>query len=167
MLLDFSISLSGDTLVVGTGEKNLDTQQVERRMAIVYQRYNSTWIQQANLAQGYEQAASTGQGWTTALAGDVVVTGEPEINTSEPAWGLARVFSRDGSAWNLWAELYPFPTVGQNLGQARFGYALAFDGETLAISAPWKDDPEPQAGAVYVFDFVGKTNVQREWQVYR
>lgn len=139
-----SISLSGDTLVVG---------------ARVYQRYHTTWVQLADLAQ-YEDP---GLDWTTALSGDVLIAGRQSIST----WGPAKVFRRNHSTWDQWAELNPLGIGGENIAGARFGYAVAFDGETLAISARNESDPEPQAGAVYVFDFVGKTNVQQEWQVYR
>lgn len=131
--------------------------------------------------EAYVKAGNTGVGdlfgLATALSGDTLVVGAPgegssatgvnpgsgaEADNSAPYGGAVYVFVRRGSTWAQQAYLKASNTdAGDN-----FGYAVAIDGDTLAVGALGEassatgvnpgaageaDDAFPQAGAVYVF----------------
>lgn len=62
--------------------------------------------------------------------------------------GAVYVYRREGGAWVPDARLAP----GDARAGAKFGFALAMDGDTLAVGAANDDGAGPRAGAVYVFE---------------
>ena len=44
----------------------------------------------------------------------------------------------------------------------RFGSAIALDGETMMVGAPWEDSPYASSGAVYVYRREGATWIERQ-----
>ena len=160
------LSLDGDTLAVGSVDKNAVT---------VYSRDSGTWKWQADVA-----AADGGHGdlfgISVALSGDgntlvvgaidedsisIGVNGDA-LDNSAPRSGAAYVFTRDsGGVWTQEAYLKASNTDAGDL----FGLitALSEDGNTLAVAAPDEDsaatgvngdqsnNSQADSGAVYVF----------------
>jgi len=85
--------------------------------------------------------------------GGFLVVGAFRNDDVAPDAGKAYVFERGVGAWSQMDEL--FAPDGE--GADRFGFAVAIDGDTLAIGAPdaRKDAGNPTAGAVYVFTYPG------------
>jgi hypothetical protein len=181
-----SISLSGDTLVVGApGESSnatgVDGNQIDESAATsgaayIFVRSGTTWSQQA-----YLKASNTGNsdmfGNIVTLSGNTAVVGAfqedsnatgidgDQTNNSAITAGAAYVFVRSGSTWSQQAYLKASNAGGGD----SFGNALALSGDTLMVGASQEDsnatgidgnqsdDSAAAAGAVYVFIRSGST----------
>ncbi len=149
-----SVSVSGDTLVVGayieasnaTGVNGdqADNSAVRSGAAYVFVRPpgGTTWIQQA-----YLKASNTGAsdqfGWSVAVSGDKVVVGAyqegsnatgingNQANNTAPEAGAAYVFVRTGTVWSQQAYLKASNTDASDL----FGFAVAISGDTVVVGA--------------------------------
>ncbi len=91
-----SVSISGNTVVVGAPGKNTNTGA-----AYVFVRSGTTWTQQAELTAS-DGVSGDSFGWSVSVYGNTVVVGSPwqNINT-----GAAYVFVRSGTTWSQQAEL--------------------------------------------------------------
>lgn len=92
-------------------------------------------------------------GNSLALQGDHLVIGAFNADTPEPSSGAAYVFTRTSTLWSQQAR-FPDAASGLNLDleyEDQFGYAVAIDASTVAVTAPRDDDAAEDAGAVYVF----------------
>lgn len=165
-----SVSLSGDTLVVGasledSNAKVVDGDQQDNTAsksgaAYVFVRNGTTWSQQAYL-KGPEQAASDTFGSSVVVSGDTIAVGAPNTDASAALanTGLVYVFSRRGTTWRHQASLRSNHPGVNDL----FGSSLAMSGDTLAVGAVFEDsnaktingdetnDDAKDSGAVYVF----------------
>ncbi len=180
-----AVAVSGDTVIVGApGEDgsttgvggHTDEGALGSGAAYVFERDGSTWSQQA-----YVKASNTGTGdlfgWSVAASDDVFaigalledssstgIDGEQLGNTATSA-GAVYVFARDGASWSQQAYVKATNTDQHD----QFGYALALDGDTLAVGA-WSedsgatgvdgdasDDGTDDSGAAYVYVRDGTT----------
>lgn len=194
----YSIALSGDgnTLAVGapreaspaTGiDGNQGSNAASHAGAVyVFVRDAGTWAQQAyvkasNTDAGDEFGTSVAlshDGSTLAVGarledGAATGIGGNQASNGAPNAGAAYVFVRDASTWTQHAYLKASnTTAGDQFG---YGVALAADGQTLAVGAPFEDsgasgingnqgdDSAPNAGAVYVFVRGGGSWVQQAY----
>ncbi len=187
-----SVSLSGDTLVVGASQEDSQATGVggdessegakDSGAAYVFVRSGTTWTQQA-----YLKASNTGAGdWfghAVAVSGDTVVVGAPwedsaatgvggtQSDDSSGNAGAAYVFVRSGTTWTQQAYL-----KASNTGVSDwFGIALAISGDTLVVGATGEDsdargvngdqgnDNGGGTGAAYVFVRSGTTWSQQAY----
>ena len=105
----------------------------------------ATWDEQAKLTAS-DAAAKDGFGGSVAVSGNTVVVGAPL--DSEGGWdsGSAYVFVRSGGSWNQQAKLTASdPAIGD-----RFGWAVAVNGDTAVVGAPYKGTHN-DTGSAYVF----------------
>ena len=135
-----SVSISGDTALVGTG--------YARNAAYVFMRSGSTWSQQAKLTAS-DAALGDNFGTAVSINGDAAVVGSE--NSDGPGgsgvhsnWGAAYVFARAGSTWSQQAKLTSSSGVNHNF----FGRSVFISGDTAVASATKEQ-------AVYVFMRVG------------
>lgn len=115
-----------------------------------------TVTQQAKLLPS-DSVAPYRFGTSVAIDGDTVVVGAPDDSddgVSLPS-GAAYVFTRSGSVWNLQAKLTP----NEDAHGYEFGNAVAIDGDTIVVGAPYDYNPESgiQAGSIYIFTREGTT----------
>ncbi len=129
----FSVSLVGDTAIIGTEYKDA---------AYVFVRSGNEWAQQQELI-----VAAPNFGNSVAISGDTVLVGAPEqeIRTHEQQ-GAAYVFVRNNGVWTQQQEL---TENGATLDH--FGWSVALYGETALIGVPHKGYPKQGQGAAYVF----------------
>jgi len=175
-----SLSLSGDTLVVGAAGEDgaatgvdgneADDSAAGAGAAYVFTRSGSSWSQQA-----YVKASNTDAGdafgQSVAVDGDTLLVGASleasdatgvdgnEADDSAAGAGAAYVFTRSGSSWSQQAYVKASNT---DAGDG-FGGTVALSGETAAVAAAGEDgaamgvggddtsDGAPGAGAVCVF----------------
>ena len=188
------ISLSGDTKVVtalgeDSGATGIDGDQSDRSgngsgAAYVFVRdENGSWTQQAYLKQSNTEARDN-FGFSCAVDGDTVVIGArwedsnargangDQSDNSSFHPGAAYVFVRSGTTWTQQAYLKASNTPpfddGFDNGDS-FGVAVAIDGDTIVVGAPYEDsgsrgvngDGENNdvwdSGAAYVFTRNGTT----------
>jgi hypothetical protein len=146
------VAIDGDTVVVGAIAEDSAANGVngdqasnaatDSGAAYVFARSGGVWSQQA-----YLKASNTGTfdafGLDVAVSGDTVVVGAPDegsaasgvngdqANNSAPDSGAAYVFTRAGGAWSQQAYL----KASNTRAGASFGWGLALEGDTLAVSA--------------------------------
>ena len=93
-----SVSISGDTVVVGAYGAALATQGPDTGAAFVYQGSGTTWTKQARLT-----ASDAGEhdelGISVAISGDIVVVGAQRDDDAGPNAGSAYVYQRSGVTW--------------------------------------------------------------------
>jgi FG-GAP repeat len=155
-----SVSLSGDTVVVGAyGEASNATgvngdqsdNSARSGAAYVFGRSGTTWHQQA-----YLKASNTGFGdsfgWSVAVSGDTAIIGAPgeasnaigvngnQSDDSAISAGAAYVFVRNGTDWSQQAYLKASNTdIPDRYFADGFGYAVAISGDTAVIGARYED----------------------------
>lgn len=136
-----SISISGDTLVVGS------PGGASGGAAYIFHWNGVNWGQQAKLTadDGHE---GDGFGLTVSISGDTVVVGAPLNNDEAVLAGAAYVFRRNGMNWNQQAKLTANDAAAGDL----FGFSVAISGDTVLIGAP-EDDAD--SGAAYIFQWNG------------
>jgi hypothetical protein len=178
------VAIDGDTIVVGAPSEasnatgingnQADNSSAASGAAYVFSRAGATWSQQA-----YLKASNTGSadtfGSSVAVDGDTIVVGAlgedsnatsvngNQADNSVGNAGAAYVFTRTGLTWTQQAYL-----KASNTGNSdQFGYAVAVDGDTIAVGAFGEsssasgingnqaDDSAAGSGAVYVFTRAG------------
>jgi len=143
----FSVSVSGDTAVVGAfGEDGLTGS------AHVFTRSGTTWTEEAKLT------ASDGVirdlfGVSVAISGDTAVVGAfgDESSNNELRTGAAYVFTRSGTTWTEEAKL----TASDRTAFDAFGFSVSVSGDTAVVGANTAD--EEFTGAAYVYTRSGTT----------
>ena len=138
-----SVSLSGDTAVVGAGLDDSATGS-----AHVFVRSGSGWTEQCVLTAS-DATVGDRFGYAVAVCGETVVVGA-EVNGGS---GAVYVFVRTGATWTEQAKL----TASDAAAGDWFGHSVALDGDTLAVGAPYDDLGQGglDRGSVYVFTRAG------------
>lgn len=158
----WALAVDGTTALVGAPRRN---EPEDRSGAVyVFERNDGGWRETDRLA-AEDSRAGAWFGMSVALSGDWAAVGAGELSGQVPAgeiavvragkapWsrtaprlatGSVYVFQRRAGAWTLVKRL-----VGGGAGfGARFGTAVALDGDHLAVGAPGEGEG---AGAAYVF----------------
>jgi len=187
-----SVSVSGDTLVVGASLEDSNAVGVNGNQAdnsangagaaFVFIRSGVGWSQQA-----YLKASNTGAadqfGRAVAMSGDTVVVGAfseasnatgvngNQANESASGAGAAYVFVRSGALWSQQGYLKASNTgVGDS-----FGWSVAVSGDTVVVGAldesssasgvngDQADNLASDSGAAYVFVRSGATWTQQAY----
>jgi len=132
-----SVSISGDTVIVGTVE---DTKKGQNAgSAYVYVRTSGAWSQQAKLLP---MDGSEGQlfGTSVATSGDMAVVG---------AFGddSAYVFARTGETWSQQTKIQPIELGGG------FGGSVSINAKTVLIGANRDRVNGSNSGSAYITDY--------------
>ncbi|WP_255170519.1 right-handed parallel beta-helix repeat-containing protein [Natrononativus amylolyticus] len=139
-----AVSLDGDTAIVGAHLE--DERGFQAGAAYVFTRDGETWSQEAKLtAEDGENLDHFGV--SVALDGNRALVSAPYRAENGNWTGAAYVFARDGETWSQEAKL----TAEDGAERDRFGLAVALDGDTALVSAPYHDENGEDAGATYVF----------------
>lgn len=178
-LFGTSVSIQGDTLVVGASGEDLNTEDVHTTIqsggaVYVFERDPKTgvWTEKDYLT-AFNAGHSDYFGWSVSLSGDTLAIGaygensdgvDPDNDFYNQS-GAVYVFEREPEtgAWEYQAFL-----KGDSLDDDEFGYKVALEDDTLVISAHREDsdgtDPTnhlaEDSGAVYVFERDPRTG---EW----
>ncbi|MDN5864112.1 MAG: Ig-like domain-containing protein, partial [Gammaproteobacteria bacterium] len=150
-----SIALDGTTALVGAWNAEAGAN-ILQGAAYVFEKSGSAWTQTAKLvaSDGAAQdrfGSAVALDGTTALVGAFVATVSSEDNA-----GAAYVFEESGGAWAQTAKLVPSDLAED----FEFGYAVALDGGSALVSAPFAHSPpgsppDVGIGAVYLFEESG------------
>ncbi len=145
-----SVAVSGDVVVVGAPGEEIGAH-ADAGAAYVFERDaggEDAWGQVARLTAGVA-AAERRFGLAVAVDGGTAVVGAPGDPGALLFVGSARVFERDAAGdWNAVAELAP---AGGATGDF-FGFAVAVDGGTVLVGAPFADPAGLYSGSAYVFE---------------
>jgi hypothetical protein len=149
-----SVSLSGDTVVVGA--RGNDDGGSASGSAYVFTRSGGTWTQQAKL-NADDAAAEDYFGWSVAVSGDAVVVGAPGDDDDGSFSGSAYVFTRSDSTWSQQAKLNADDAAADD----NFGWSVAVSGDMVVVGAYQDDDGGNESGSAYVFTRSGSTWIQQ------
>jgi len=152
-----AVAVSGDSVVVGVPSK-IEPGGASQGAAYVFVRSGAGWIQQAKLkADPPRNGAEFGS--AVDISGNTIVVGAwRETVAPNDTQGAAYVFVRSGTVWTQQARLL----ASDGAFNDQFGSAVAIDGETIAIGAPFDDVGANQnQGSVYVFTRSGANWTQQ------
>lgn len=175
-LFGAAVAIAGDTIVIGANREDsaatgvdgnpADQSASRSGAAFVFKRSGSTWTQQAYL-KASDTAANAEFGSSVGIFEDTIVVGAPLAAGNA---GAAYLFRRNGSTWSPEARV----NASNAATGARFGYAVAISGNSVAIGARGEasaatgiggnqaDSSAPEAGAVYVFSNSGGNSWPQE-----
>ena len=153
-----SVAVHEDTIVVGAPEQTTPANGA----AYIFTKPANGW------ADGTETAKLAGQsngdrfGRSVAVHGDTVVVGAHEEGANDQ--GEAYVFTKSAATgvWDDWDKKKANDatarlTASDRANGDRFGRAVAMDGDTIVVGAPYNDyddtdgDTDDDEGAAYVF----------------
>ena len=141
----FSVSISGDTVVVGAHWN--DDNGPDSGSAYIFVRSGATWSEQAKLTAS-DGSAGDRFGTRVAISGDTVAVGaeddDPIIGTD---CGKVYVFVRSGTTWAEQAQL----TASDAAAGALFGWNVAVLGDTIVVGAPNDVENGVDSGSVYIY----------------
>ncbi len=154
-----SVSISGDTLVVGAWNEasaatgvngnQADNSSPLAGAAYVFARSGGTWTQQAYLkadSHAFNAALNSqsfGFGYSVSIAGDTVVVAAPlaaffPYTTPTGASNAEKVFVFTRSAAGAWTQQAAIPATNLNpIDVGAFGLSVAVSGEALVIGDPF------------------------------
>lgn len=152
-LFGFAVTLQGDTAVIGAYQADVGGS-IDQGATYIFSRSGTTWSQADKLTAGLG-AAGDEFGFSVALDGGTALVGAPldDIGGNVDEGGVY-VFTRAGGNWTESALLTA------QLGSAgdEFGSAVALDGGTALIGAPYTDLVfSIDRGAAYVFTGSGNS----------
>ncbi len=157
-LLGISVAVSGDTLIVGAYEANVDGN-TNQGAAYIFTRNGASWSQQQKLVAA-DGAAADRFGYSVALDGGTALVGAHRANVDGNSdQGAAYVFTRSGANWSQQWKL----VAGDGAGGDNFGYSVALDGQTALVGARWANiGGNSNQGAAYVFTRSGASWSQQQ-----
>jgi hypothetical protein len=157
-----SVSISGDTLVVGAWAEDGGAGDPLRYAGAAYvfarnQGGADTWGEAAILRASDAQAGDE-FGWSVSISGDTIVVGVlyEDGGAGDPCSnaGAAYVFERNEGGADNWGEAAILRASDAQAGD-EFGWSVSISGDTIVVGAPWAyggaGDPLPDIGAAYVF----------------
>ena len=147
-----SVAVHEDTIVVGAPEEDTGA----RGSAYIFTKPANGWAGMTETAALRGQLGGDRFGSSVAVYGATVVVGTPEEGTNDR--GEAYVFTKRAATgvWDDWhnkkantatAKLTAFDRADND----RFGRAVAMDGDTIVVGAPYNDDDGDSSGSAYVF----------------
>jgi MYXO-CTERM domain-containing protein len=147
----YVVSLSGDTALAVA--PSADTGTPDLGAAYVFVRSGGGWGEQAKLIPAPPPGPSTAYDWGASLSGDTAV-----VSRYRPYFGTAHVFVRAGTTWSEQAMLVS-PAAGPYADDDGFGSAVAVEGDTLVVGAPFAGGSPPwaESGAACVYERTGTT----------
>ena len=158
-----SVSISGDTIVVGAWQENggAGDPAFQSGAAYVYERNQGgadNWGEVAILRASDAQA-SDWFGSSVSISGDTIVVGAhgEDGGPGDPIGGsgAAYVYGRNEGGADNWGQVTVIRASDAQTGD-RFGDAVAIHGDIIAVAAGGENggagDPIDNAGAVYVYE---------------
>ncbi len=152
-LFGFSVSTDGERMLVGAiGDA---TSGRSSGASYVFRFDGSSWIEEQKLAAS-DAAELDYFGWSVSLDGDLALVGAQGDDDDARDSGSSYVFRREGSSWGEEAKL----TAGAASIGARFGWAVALEGDAALIGATGAG--ASFEGAAYLYRFDGSTWVEAQ-----
>ncbi len=143
----YSVTISGDTIVVGAYSKGTD-----RGAVYVFDRDNGgtdNWgevkILTASDAANYDKF-----GYSVSIEGNTIAAGASSKVGSGIDRGAAYVFDRDNGGTDNWGEVKKL-TASDTEDNDYFGYSVSIEGDTLVAGANNEGGSGSGRGAAYVF----------------
>ena len=146
--LSNSLSVSGDTLVVGA--YLADVVGIDSGAAYVFDRNGGTWTEQVKLVPS-DAASKDLFGQAVSLDGDAIIVGSFFDDDLGSHSGSAYIFRGSGSVWSEEAKL--LASDGAEADQ--FGFSASISGNVVVVGAPFDDDAGLDSGSAYIYRWNG------------
>ena len=140
-----SVSLSGDTLVVGASDD--DDKGFQSGSAYIFYRNQGgidNWGEVAKLTAS-DGAAEDWFSYSVTLSGDTVVVGADYDDDNGLSSGSAYIFYRNQEGTDNWGEVAKL-TASDGAEGDHFGWSVSLSGDTLVVGASWDS-----SGSAYIF----------------
>lgn len=145
-LFGYSVSISGNYIIVGAKNKNAGGYNSQGKAYIFY-RTGSAWSQQAILTAA-DAASGNNFGYSVSISGDYAVVGTPgKMIEGKQLVGKAYVYNRTGTTWSLQAEI----TASERDRFDDFGSSVSISEDNIVIGAPQGHLATDSKGKAYVF----------------
>jgi len=147
-----SVSISGDTIVVGAVYSN-DDNGVESGSAYVFYRNEGgtdNWGQIKRITPS-DSAAGKFFGVSVSISGDTLVAGAVFDDDNGTEAGAAYFFYRNQGGVDNWGEVQKITASDGSAGDW-LGYPVSISGDTVAIGAMKSDDNGSNSGSAYLFE---------------
>jgi hypothetical protein len=143
-----SVSISGDTAIVGAPEANGSSSY--SGSAYIYQFDGSQWIEVTKLL------ASDGEsydsfGGNVSISGDTAIVGASGDDDNGSSSGSAYIYQFDGSQWIEVTKLL----ASDGESSDSFGGNVSISGDTAIVGAIGGDDNGSSSGSAYIYQFDG------------
>ena len=139
-----SVSLSGDTLVIGAPLDRPTPSTFQGGSAYVFTRSGTTWSQQAKLISPHPTLQGN-------FANSVAVNGDTTVIGAARNERAAYVFTRTGTTWSQQSKLAPDVADAD----VQFATSVAIKGDTVAVGAVDLAATGTPKGSAYVFSRTG------------
>jgi hypothetical protein len=142
----WALALDGDTALVGAYIDDV-IANTNQGSAYIFERDGAIWTQQAHLIAP-DGAAGDEFGVSVAIDDDTALVGTWGMVSGAVRPGSVYVFTRAETIWSLQQTL----TASDGVPGDHLGYAVALEGDTALVGAPWDDvSANIDQGSVYVF----------------
>ncbi|MDD4308326.1 MAG: putative Ig domain-containing protein, partial [Thermoplasmata archaeon] len=156
-LFGVSVSVSGDTIVVGACRDDVD--EIDEGSAYVFTRnYGGAdnWGQVKHIA-AYDRSAGDYFGASVSVSGDTIVVGASNDFVGTNSYqGSAYVFTRNNGGADNWG-LVTNITAGDGAANDYFGRDVSISGDTIVVGAHYDDvgaNLDQGSAYIYHFDFI-------------
>jgi len=147
-----SVSLSGDTVVVGA--RSGDGKVTDSGSAYVFVKPAGGWTGTLNESAkllARDGAASDSFGYSVSISGDTVIVGAYGDDDGGSRSGSAYVFVKPAGGWTGTLDESAKLLALDGAASDSFGISVSISGNTLVIGAPYDDDRGSNSGSAYVF----------------
>lgn len=142
----FSVSLDGNTAVIGATGADSVSREPGTGAAYVFVNSGGIWTQQQKLIAADAYAGDL-FGYSVSVSGNTAIIGAPDKTVDSHIYqGASYVFVRSGGVWTPQQEL-----TENGAEDDFFGTSVAVSGDTALIGAYGKSNLHPFQGAAYVF----------------
>ena len=144
-LFGFSVSVSGDTLVVGAiGDDGIQGS------AYVFVKPSGGWANMTQTAKLKASDRAVGDFFGfVSISGDTLVVGAYGDDSNK---GSAYVFVKPSGGWSNMTQTAKL-TALDGVGDDNFGNSVSVSGDTVVVGAYGDDDDGSSSGSAYVFYF--------------
>ena len=143
-----SVALYNNLAIVGAFYS--DAAGTDSGTAYIYRFNGTTWAEEATLIHG-NSAARDRFGVSVALDSSTAIVGAIGTDLTGPSSGSAIVFTEQNG---VWVESQTLVAANAAAGDT-FGRSISFDGQTIVIGSPQRDDQGSQSGSLYAFRLNG------------
>ncbi len=148
-----AVAIDGDWAAVGA-PRDQDNGLFSGSVYL-FQRSGTAWVQNGKLVRAGGGAGDQ-FGGALDMEGSTLLVGAPTDDTVAGEGGVAYVYVRTGTTWNLEDTLI----ANDNAEMDLFGTSVALDGDRAAIGASMDESANAQRGKAYVFLRTGTTWAQ-------
>ena len=143
-----AVAISGDVVLVGA--PGVILSELNEGAAYLFERADDAWTRVAELRRE-SPGRNDMAGAAVALDAGVAVVGAPGADAAGTDSGVALVYERRSGSWERVATLVPETETGG----ARFGSAVAVDGDRILVGASGDVQAAQNPGSAHLFERTG------------